>query len=91
VKCIATDPNCDVLVAGSSEGDIKVWTAADLTPKLFCSFFGEHVSKGGFSLRNIGSSGTQGVVQTIVDSRLNLFSCGTDSSLKLKLIPPPFV
>ena len=102
VKCLCMDPNCDLFVAGSSEGDMKVvfgsfgqihnpffqiWTT-DQVPRLFCSLSGEHVSKGGFSLRNIGSSSVQGVQQVFVDSRMNLLSIGADNSLKLRLIPP---
>uniref|UniRef100_A0A915ED72 Uncharacterized protein n=1 Tax=Ditylenchus dipsaci TaxID=166011 RepID=A0A915ED72_9BILA len=63
VKCLAVDANCDVLVAGSGEGDIKVWTA-DLAPQLLHTLPGEHVSRGGFSLRQLPSSSLQGVQQS---------------------------
>ncbi|EYB84442.1 hypothetical protein Y032_0316g2289 [Ancylostoma ceylanicum] len=50
VKALVTDYTQDLIVAGSSDGDIKIWSA-DLTPQLMYSLPGEHAAKGGFSFR----------------------------------------
>lgn len=50
VKTLATDSAQDLIVSGSSEGDIKIWSA-DAIPQLMYSLPGEHTAKGGFSFR----------------------------------------
>lgn len=47
-------------------------------------FSGEHANRVGFSLRQVASSSVQGVQQLYMDSQMRLFSCGGDSSLKLR-------
>ncbi|VDK46006.1 unnamed protein product [Cylicostephanus goldi] len=50
VKALVTDHTQDLIVAGSSDGDIKIWSA-DANPQLMYSLPGEHAAKGGFSFR----------------------------------------
>ncbi|KAK6110658.1 RAVE protein 1 C terminal family protein [Brugia pahangi] len=82
VKCLACDPFQQIIVAGSNDGDIKVWNT-DLVPNLVASLDGEHVARGGFSLRQVASV-VQGVQQLYVDPEVRLFSCGADCSLKIR-------
>ncbi|KAL3982356.1 RAVE protein 1 C terminal family protein [Acanthocheilonema viteae] len=82
VKCLVSDPFQQIIVAGSNDGDIKVWNA-DLVPQLVTSLDGEHVARGGFSLRQVASV-VQGVQQLYVDPEIRLFSCGADCSLKIR-------
>ncbi|CAG9539942.1 unnamed protein product [Cercopithifilaria johnstoni] len=82
VKCLVGDPFQQIIVAGSNDGDIKVWNT-DLVPQLVTSLDGEHVARGGFSLRQVASV-VQGVQQLHVDPEIRLFSCGADSSLKIR-------
>uniref|UniRef100_A0A1I7ZN60 WD_REPEATS_REGION domain-containing protein n=1 Tax=Steinernema glaseri TaxID=37863 RepID=A0A1I7ZN60_9BILA len=89
VKCLAADPAGDLIIAGSNEGDIKVWSG-DVVPTLLYSLPNEHAARGGFSLRQVGSSNLQGVQQLFVDSQLRLFSCGADYSLKFRTLPNIF-
>ncbi|VDK77572.1 unnamed protein product, partial [Litomosoides sigmodontis] len=79
VKCLVGDPFEQIIVAGSNDGDIKVWDT-DLVPQLVTSLDGEHVARGGFSLRQV----VQGVQQLHVDPEIRLFSCGADCSLKIR-------
>uniref|UniRef100_A0A914EHD8 Uncharacterized protein n=1 Tax=Acrobeloides nanus TaxID=290746 RepID=A0A914EHD8_9BILA len=85
VKSLCVDTTSDLLVAGSSDGDIRVWNA-DANPQLLQTLTGEHVARGGFSLRQVGSSSLQGVQQLFIDSQMRLFSCGADCSLKFRPI-----
>uniref|UniRef100_A0A915Q0C7 RAVE complex protein Rav1 C-terminal domain-containing protein n=1 Tax=Setaria digitata TaxID=48799 RepID=A0A915Q0C7_9BILA len=82
VKCLVGDPFEQIIVAGSNDGDIKVWNS-DLMPHLVSSLDGEHVARGGFSLRQVGSV-VQGVQQLYIDPGIRLFSCGADCSLKIR-------
>lgn len=52
-------------------------------PQLVTSLDGEHVARGGFSLRQVASV-VQGVQQLYVDPEIRLFSCGADCSLKIR-------
>ncbi|KAM3726028.1 DmX-like protein [Dirofilaria immitis] len=54
VKCLVGDPFQQIIVAGSNDGDIKIWNT-DLVPLLMASFDGEHIARGGFSLRQVAS------------------------------------
>lgn len=47
------------------------------------SLDGEHVARGGFSLRQVAST-VQGVQQVYIDPEIRLFSCGADCSLKIR-------
>ncbi|EGT40330.1 CBN-RBC-1 protein [Caenorhabditis brenneri] len=89
VKTLATDSTQDLIVSGSSEGDIKIWSA-DSTPQLMYNLPGEHTAKGGFSFRQVGQSSVQGVQQLFVDQNMRLFSCGADASLKFRTLPSIF-
>ncbi|VDK82754.1 unnamed protein product [Onchocerca ochengi] len=82
VKCLVGDPFQQIIVAGSSDGDIKIWNT-DLVPHLVTSLDGEHIARGGFSLRQVASV-VQGVQQLYVDPEIRLFSCGADCSLKIR-------
>ncbi|EJD75711.1 hypothetical protein LOAG_17206 [Loa loa] len=82
VKCLVSDPFQQIIVAGSNDGDIKVWNT-DLVPHLVTSLDSEHVARGGFSLRQVASV-VQGVQQLHVDPEIRLFSCGADCSLKIR-------
>ncbi|KAK5967217.1 hypothetical protein GCK32_000230 [Trichostrongylus colubriformis] len=86
VKALVTDHNQDLIVAGSSDGDIKIWSA-DVNPQLMYSLPGEHAAKTGFSFRQVAQSAVQGVQQLYVDQQLRLFSCGADASLKFRTLP----
>jgi len=86
IKALCVNPNSDIIVAGSSEGDIKVFTS-DITSQLLHQLPGEHAARGGFSLRQVGSSSMQGVQQLHVDAQMRLFSCGADNSLKFRTLP----
>ncbi|CAI2358263.1 unnamed protein product [Caenorhabditis sp. 36 PRJEB53466] len=88
VKTLVADLSQDLIVSGSSEGDIKIWSA-DSNPQLMYSLPGEHAAKGGFSFRQVGQS-VQGVQQLFVDQNMRLFSCGADSSLKFRTLPSVF-
>ncbi|WKY17140.1 hypothetical protein Q1695_001621 [Nippostrongylus brasiliensis] len=74
VKTLVTDYAQDLIVAGSSDGDIKIWSA-DLNPQLMYSLPGEHAAKSGFSFRQVAQSSVQGVQQLFIDQQLRLFSC----------------
>ncbi|KAK0411859.1 hypothetical protein QR680_005883 [Steinernema hermaphroditum] len=89
VKSLAADPAGDLIIAGSNEGDIKIWSG-DVVPSLLYSLPNEHATRGGFSLRQVGSSNLQGVQQLFVDSQMRLFSCGADCSLKFRTLPNIF-
>ncbi|NP_001368760.1 RAVE complex protein Rav1 C-terminal domain-containing protein [Caenorhabditis elegans] len=89
VKTLATDSAQDLIVSGSSEGDIKIWSA-DAIPQLMYSLPGEHTAKGGFSFRQVGQSTVQGVQQLFIDQNMRLFSCGADASLKFRTLPSIF-
>uniref|UniRef100_A0A9J2PHZ4 RAVE complex protein Rav1 C-terminal domain-containing protein n=1 Tax=Ascaris lumbricoides TaxID=6252 RepID=A0A9J2PHZ4_ASCLU len=83
VKCLVGDPSQDVVIAGSNDGDIKIWNV-DTAPQLVLSLNGEHAARGGFSLRQVASGGIQGVQQLFLDAQMRLFSCGADCSLKCR-------
>ena len=90
VRTMCVDANCDVMAVGSSDGDIKIYSAssaAESSLQLLHHLQSEHSAKGGFSLRQVGSSGMQGVQQVHVDSQMVLFSCGADNSLKFRTLP----
>ncbi|UMM43904.1 hypothetical protein L5515_019209 [Caenorhabditis briggsae] len=89
VKTLATDSAQDLIVSGSSEGDIKIWSA-DANPQLMYNLPGEHTAKGGFSFRQVGQSSVQGVQQLFIDQNMRLFSCGADASLKFRTLPSIF-
>ncbi|CAI5454853.1 unnamed protein product [Caenorhabditis angaria] len=86
VKTLISDVSQDLIVAGSSEGDIKIWSA-DSNPQLMYSLPGEHATKGGFSFRQVGQATVQGVQQLFIDQNMRLFSCGADASLKFRTLP----
>lgn len=86
VKTLVTDSAQDLIVAGSSDGDIKIWSA-DMNPQLMYSLPGEHAAKSGFSFRQVAQSTMQGVQQLYIDQQLRLFSCGADASLKFRTLP----
>ncbi|TKR87267.1 hypothetical protein L596_011689 [Steinernema carpocapsae] len=90
VKSLAADPAGDLIIAGSNDGDIKIWSGGDVVPSLLYALPGEHATKGGFSLRQVGSSNLQGVQQLLVDHQMRLFSCGADCSLKFRTLPNIF-
>ncbi|VDM54577.1 unnamed protein product [Angiostrongylus costaricensis] len=79
VKTLVTDYTQDLIVAGSSDGDIKIWSA-DMNPQLMYSLPGEHAAK-------VAQSTVQGVQQLYIDQQLRLFSCGADASLKFRMLP----
>uniref|UniRef100_A0A183GLM1 WD_REPEATS_REGION domain-containing protein n=1 Tax=Heligmosomoides polygyrus TaxID=6339 RepID=A0A183GLM1_HELPZ len=79
VKTLVTDSAQDLIVAGSSDGDIKIWSA-DMNPQLMYSLPGEHAAK-------MAQSTMQGVQQLYIDQQLRLFSCGADASLKFRTLP----
>uniref|UniRef100_A0A914ZRW3 RAVE complex protein Rav1 C-terminal domain-containing protein n=1 Tax=Parascaris univalens TaxID=6257 RepID=A0A914ZRW3_PARUN len=83
VKCLVGDPSQDMVIAGSNDGDIKIWNV-DAAPQLVLSLSGEHAARGGFSLRQVASGGIQGVQQLFLDAQMRLFSCGADCSLKCR-------
>ncbi len=87
VRAMCVDINCDVLAVGSSDGDIRVYSAVEPTPQPLLHLPGEHATRGGFSLRQVGSSSIQGVQQLSFDNNLRLFSCGADNSMKFRLLP----
>ncbi|CAD5215760.1 unnamed protein product [Bursaphelenchus okinawaensis] len=86
VRSMYSDNNSNILLTGSSEGDIKIWDINSV-PQLLHTLSGEHTMKGGFSLRQVGSSTVQGTQQLYFDSDLRLFSCGADCSLKIRTLP----
>ncbi|CAD6187487.1 unnamed protein product [Caenorhabditis auriculariae] len=86
VKSLVTDVSQDLIVAGSSDGDVKVWSA-DANPQLMYVLPGEHATKGGFSFRQVGQQAVQGVQQMFIDHSMRLFSCGADASLKFRTLP----
>uniref|UniRef100_A0A914XKC3 WD_REPEATS_REGION domain-containing protein n=1 Tax=Plectus sambesii TaxID=2011161 RepID=A0A914XKC3_9BILA len=86
VKTLVGDPNNEFFIAGSSDGDIKIWSQ-DATPQLVYALSGEHAARGGFSLRQVGGGNVQGVQQVFVDDQQRVFSCGADCSLKLRALP----
>ncbi|CAJ0582912.1 unnamed protein product, partial [Mesorhabditis spiculigera] len=88
VKTIISDPNNDILVVGSSDGDIKLLNT-DYSPQVLQHFAGEHVAKTGFSFRQVGANSVQGVQQLYMDSSMRLFSCGADNSLKIRSLTFP--
>ncbi|CAB3399146.1 unnamed protein product [Caenorhabditis bovis] len=89
VKALVTDVSQDLIVAGSSDGDIKIWSA-DFNPQLMYSLIGEHATKSGFSFRQVGQTTVQGVQQLFIDQQMHLFSCGADASLKFRTLPSIF-
>ncbi|VDN05634.1 unnamed protein product [Thelazia callipaeda] len=82
VKCLVSDPFQQIIVAGSNDGDIKVWST-DLAPNLVAALDSEHVARGGFSLRQVAST-VQGIQQLYIDPKIRLYSCGADCSLKIR-------
>lgn len=77
----------NVLITGSSDGDIKIWDTS-VVPQLLHTLANEHSARGGFSLRPVGSSSSlQGVQQVYYDSEMRLYSCGADYSLKVRNLP----
>uniref|UniRef100_A0A158R4B7 WD_REPEATS_REGION domain-containing protein n=1 Tax=Syphacia muris TaxID=451379 RepID=A0A158R4B7_9BILA len=82
VKCLVGENTPDLIVAGSNDGEIKVWTYDDV-PELKKTF-NDHPPRSGFSLR---AGGIQGVQQLYIDSELQLYSCGADCSLKYRILP----
>ncbi|PAV73995.1 hypothetical protein WR25_00482 [Diploscapter pachys] len=86
VKTLTTDYAQDLIVVGSSEGDIKIWSA-DSNPLLMYALPGEHAVKSGFSFRQVSSSSVQGVQQVYIDPQMRMFSCGADASLKFRTLP----
>ncbi|CAD5221721.1 unnamed protein product [Bursaphelenchus xylophilus] len=86
VRSMYSDNNSNLLLTGSAEGDIKIWDINSV-PQLLHTMSGEHAVKGGFSLRQVGSSAVQGTQQLYFDSEMRLFSCGADCSLKIRTLP----
>ncbi|CEF59911.1 DmX-like protein 1 [Strongyloides ratti] len=90
VKYMTFDKSEDLLIVGSSEGDMKVFNFAtnfDLRdPPLFL-FTGEHHNKSGFSLRQVGNSTVQGIQKIYVDENRRIYSCGGDFSMKIRSLP----
>ncbi|VDM39617.1 unnamed protein product [Toxocara canis] len=86
VKCLVGDHSQDFVIAGSNDGDIKIWNVEG-TPQLVFSLNGEHVARGGFSLRQVASGSIQGVQQLFLDAQMRLYSCGADCSLKCRPLP----
>lgn len=86
VRSMFSDPDSNLLVTGSGEGDIKVWDMNNV-PQLLSTMPAEHAVKGGFSLRQVGSSPVQGVQQVFYDQEMRLYSCGADCSLKIRSLP----
>ncbi|CAJ0597034.1 unnamed protein product [Cylicocyclus nassatus] len=85
VNALVTDPTRNLIVAGSSDGNIKIWSA-DVDLQLIHCFSGEHVAKSGFSLRQVAQSTVQGVQQLYIDQELRLFSSGADGCLKFRAL-----
>ncbi|KAI6235649.1 hypothetical protein M3Y95_00074000 [Aphelenchoides besseyi] len=86
VRCMYANPASNILVTGSSEGDVKIWDTG-VIPQLLHTLPGEHSVRGGFSLRQVGSSSQQGVQQVYCDQEMRLYSCGADCSLKIRNLP----
>uniref|UniRef100_A0A0K0F2N9 DmX-like protein 1 (inferred by orthology to a human protein) n=1 Tax=Strongyloides venezuelensis TaxID=75913 RepID=A0A0K0F2N9_STRVS len=90
VKYMTFDKSEDLLIVGSSEGDIKVFNYAtnfDLRDPPIFSFTGEHHNKSGFSLRQVGSSTVQGIQKVYIDESRRVYSCGGDFSMKIRSLP----
>ncbi|ELU10253.1 hypothetical protein CAPTEDRAFT_201231 [Capitella teleta] len=79
IKCMSLDPMEEYFVTGAADGDIKIWGLT--VHNLIHSFTGEH-SKGSI-FRNMGS----GVTQLYVSPNSQLFSCGSDGSMKVRQLP----
>ncbi|VDK43174.1 unnamed protein product [Anisakis simplex] len=85
VKCICAEASQPYVVVGSSDGDIKVLSMESIQqPQVLLQLNGEHATRGGFSLRHVATGSIQGVQQLYLDSRIRLFSCGADCSLKCR-------
>ncbi|CAJ0596954.1 unnamed protein product, partial [Cylicocyclus nassatus] len=85
VNALVTDPTQNLIVAGSSDGNVKIWSA-DVDLQLMHCFSGEHVAKSGFSLRQVAQLTLQGVQQLYIDQELRLFSSGADGCLKFRAL-----
>ncbi|XP_061585398.1 dmX-like protein 1 isoform X2 [Cololabis saira] len=82
VKALAVDPTEDCFISGSAEGNIKVWSMA--TQSLLYTFPNEHARQSLF--RNLGT----GVMQVEVGPTNQIFSCGADGTMKLRILPNRF-
>ncbi|XP_044302611.1 dmX-like protein 1 isoform X3 [Varanus komodoensis] len=79
VKAIAVDPTEEYFVTGSAEGNIKVWTLPSC--KLLHTFINEHSRQSIF--RNLGT----GVMQIETGPANQIFSCGADGTVKMRILP----
>ncbi|KAM6930538.1 LOW QUALITY PROTEIN: dmX-like protein 1 [Xenentodon cancila] len=82
VKALAVDPTEDCFISGSAEGNIKVWSMA--TQSLLYTFPNEHARQSLF--RNLGT----GVMQVEVGPTNQIFSCGADGTMKMRILPNRF-
>ncbi|XP_031425957.1 dmX-like protein 1 isoform X3 [Clupea harengus] len=79
VKALAVEPAEACFISGSAEGNIKVWSL--LTQTLLHSFPNEHARQSLF--RNLGT----GVMQIEAAPAHQVFSCGADGTMKLRVLP----
>ncbi|XP_062399694.1 dmX-like protein 1 isoform X3 [Sardina pilchardus] len=79
VKALAVEPTEACFISGSAEGNIKVWSL--LTQTLLHSFPNEHARQSLF--RNLGT----GVMQIEAAPSNQVFSCGADGTMKLRVLP----
>jgi len=75
---MALDPSEEFFCTGAADGDIRVW---DFSGKSRAVYPSEH-SRSGF-FKNIPG---QGVTQLTLDSSRRLFSCGSDGSVKIRIL-----
>lgn len=79
VKALAVDSSESCFISGSAEGNIKVWSMN--TQSLLHSFINEHSRQSLF--RNLGT----GVMQIEAAPANQLFSCGADGTMKMRVLP----
>ncbi|XP_063050871.1 dmX-like protein 1 isoform X2 [Engraulis encrasicolus] len=79
VKALAVEPTEGCFISGSAEGNIKVWNLP--TQTLLHNFPSEHARQSIF--RNLGT----GVMQIEAAPSNQVFSCGADGTMKLRVLP----
>uniref|UniRef100_H2XV65 RAVE complex protein Rav1 C-terminal domain-containing protein n=1 Tax=Ciona intestinalis TaxID=7719 RepID=H2XV65_CIOIN len=78
IKCLSVDPHERIYATGSTSGDVKIWDAT--SNQLLSACPNEHTRSSLF--RNFGF----GTVQiSLTDDQI--FTCGADGSLKMKILP----
>ncbi|CAI4224874.1 unnamed protein product [Auanema sp. JU1783] len=86
ITSLVVDNDEEFVVAGSSDGDIKIWSL-DSTPQLLFEIPAESANKQVFSFRTGGQSSGQGIVQLYLESKVRLFACGSDGVLRIHSLP----